>query len=275
MTAVSAPVTAGSSRFRSAQVGGFQVAGIQFPPLLALPVHTHERATVAVILRGSFMELTNPGQRRCPAGSVLVEPAGEPHGNRFDGAGAAVLVVQPDPAWAELLDPFLGLLAQTHYQRDPFVAGLAHRAAAELTAPDAVAPFALEGLVLQLLAVLDRVVRSTPAHTERHPPRWLPQARALLHDRYLEQLRVSDIAAAVEVHPVHLARTFRAYYGVGVAAYLRGLRLDQAARQLAGTEASIADIAVQAGFYDQSHFTRTFKRQYGSTPLAYRHAAKM
>jgi AraC family transcriptional regulator len=274
MTAVSAPVTAGCTRSRSVEVGGFHVAGIRFPPLLALPLHTHERATVAVILHGSFQGLTSHGDHPCPAGSMLIEPAGEPHGNRFDGAGATVLVVQPDPAQAELLDPFARMLATADHRRDASVAGLAHRAAQELTAPDAVAPLALEGLVLQLLAVSARGASTSRAQPERSAPWWLEQARAMLHDHYQEQLHVSDIAAAVGVHPVHLARTFRARYGTGVAAYLRGLRLQQAAHRLADTDASIADIAGQAGFYDQSHFTRTFKRHYGSTPQRYRHAAK-
>jgi AraC-like DNA-binding protein len=37
---------------------------------------------------------------------------------------------------------------------------------------------------------------------------------------------------------------------------------------------TIADIAAQAGFYDQSHFTRTFKRKFGLTPQEYRRAAR-
>jgi AraC family transcriptional regulator len=274
MTGVSAPVTVGCTRSRSVDVGGFHVAGIKFPPLLALPLHTHERATVAVILHGSFQALTRHRDHPCPAGSMLIEPAGEPHGNRFNGAGATVLVVQPDPARAELLDPFTRMLATADHRRDASVAVLAHRAAQELTAPDAVAPLALEGLVLQLLSVSARAASTSRVHPESSAPRWLEQARAMLHDRYQEQLHVSDIAAAVGVHPVHLTRTFRARYGTGVAAYLRGLRLQQAAQRLADTDLSIADIAGQAGFYDQSHFTRTFKRQYGSTPQSYRHAAK-
>jgi AraC-like DNA-binding protein len=43
---------------------------------------------------------------------------------------------------------------------------------------------------------------------------------------------------------------------------------------LAGSTSTIADIAAQAGFYDQSHFTRTFKRKYGLTPHDYWRAAR-
>ena len=73
---------------------------------------------------------------------------------------------------------------------------------------------------------------------------------------------------------MHLTRTFRIHYGVTVGAYLRNLRLEQAARALADSMSTIADIAAQAGFYDQSHFTRTFKRKFGLTPQEYRRAAR-
>ena len=55
-----------------------------------------------------------------------------------------------------------------------------------------------------------------------------------------------------------------------VGAYVRALRLNWAAERLAASRDSIAQIALQAGFYDQSHFSRTFKRQFGCTPLEYR-----
>jgi AraC family transcriptional regulator len=59
-----------------------------------------------------------------------------------------------------------------------------------------------------------------------------------------------------------------------IGAYLRKLRLDHAAHALSAGTDSIADIALQAGFFDQSHFSRTFKLHYGLTPRDYRrHAA--
>jgi transcriptional regulator GlxA family with amidase domain len=52
------------------------------------------------------------------------------------------------------------------------------------------------------------------------------------------------------------------------------LRLTWAAGRLTDSDDGIAQIALDAGFYDQSHFTRTFKRHFGLTPLAYRRAAR-
>jgi AraC family transcriptional regulator len=274
MSAGAVPVTLGSSRSRCVDVDGFRVTRVRFPPLLKLPLHTHERATVAVILNGSFDGLMRSSSHPCPAASVLTEPPGEPHGNLFERAGADVLTVQPDPARLELLEPFAALLGEVNHMRDLVVTALARRVADELRAPDDVTPFAVEGLILEMLALTARLRLVPEPGAGRQSPRWLGEARTLLHDRYTERLRVTDIAGAVGVHPVHLARVFRLHYGTPVGAYMRGLRLTWAAGRLRDSDDGIAQIALQAGFFDQSHFTRTFKRQFGLTPLAYRHAAR-
>ena len=269
-----APVTLGSTGSRRAEVDGFRVTLVRFPPLLTLPLHTHERATVAVILNGSFDGLMRHTSRPCPAGTVLTEPPGEPHGNVFERAGASVLTIQPDPGQLELLEPFGGVLGEVNHMRDLAVATVARRVAGELHIPDGVTPFAVEGLVLELLAIAARLrMKRGPGPAHRSPP-WLAEARALLHDRYRERLRVTDIAGAVGVHPVHLARVFRLHYGTSVGAYARGLRLSWAAERLRDSEDAIAQIALAADFFDQSHFTRSFKQQFGLTPLAYRKAAR-
>jgi AraC family transcriptional regulator len=274
MSTGAVPVTLGSSWSRCDDVDGFRVTRVRFPPLLKLTLHTHERATVAVILNGSFDGLMRSSSHPCPAATVLTEPPGEPHGNLFERAGADVLTVQPDPARLELLEPFTGLLGEVNHMRDLAVTALARRVAGELSAPDDVTPFAVEGLILEMLALTARLRTVPGPGPGRRPPHWLGEARALLHDRYGERLRVTEVADAVGVHPVHLARVFRLHYGTPVGAYLRDLRITWAAARLMDSDDSIAQIAVRAGFFDQSHFTRAFKRQFGLTPRAYRNAAR-
>ena len=52
--------------------------------------------------------------------------------------------------------------------------------------------------------------------------------------------------------------------------YLRRLRLDFAAREIANTETLLGEIAIAAGFADQSHLTKTFKAYFGLKPSEYR-----
>jgi AraC family transcriptional regulator len=78
------------------------------------------------------------------------------------------------------------------------------------------------------------------------------------------------LAAAVGVHPVHLARVFRKFHACSVGDYVRQLRIEYASRQLATTDQPLANIALAAGFADQSHFSRTFKQHTRMLPTEFR-----
>ena len=104
----------------------------------------------------------------------------------------------------------------------------------------------------------------------RPAPAWLQQARALVEAHFAEPLTLAAVARRVGVHPVHLARTFRRVHQTTFAAYVRHVRIEFARRELAASIAPLGDIAAAAGFCDQSHFSRLFKRYTGLTPAEYR-----
>ena len=81
---------------------------------------------------------------------------------------------------------------------------------------------------------------------------------------------MSQLAQEVGVHPVHVARTFRAAYDLTPGQYLRRLRVDWAAEQIKNTERPLVEIALAAGFADQSHLSRAFKSYLSTTPAAWR-----
>jgi AraC family transcriptional regulator len=114
------------------------------------------------------------------------------------------------------------------------------------------------------------LVQLEPPESRRTPSQWLRRAVEELHARFGEPIGLSELARAVGVHPVSLARAFRACFGTSLGAYLRQLRVDQAAEQLVSTDLPIAAIAVSTGFSDQSHLTRLFRRAIGTTPARFR-----
>jgi AraC family transcriptional regulator len=69
---------------------------------------------------------------------------------------------------------------------------------------------------------------------------------------------------------MHLARLFRQRFGYSMGEFVRRQRIAWACGQLARSDAPIAAIALTAGFADQAHFTRTFRRVTGCTPSWYR-----
>ena len=81
---------------------------------------------------------------------------------------------------------------------------------------------------------------------------------------------LSELAAIHRVHPVYLCQAFRAAFGVNVGEFVRAVRFEWARACLVSGDRSIADIALAAGFSDQAHFSRDFKRRMGMSPRRYR-----
>jgi AraC family transcriptional regulator len=84
---------------------------------------------------------------------------------------------------------------------------------------------------------------------------------------------MAEVAAAAGVHPVHLARVFRKQFGMTVGEYQRRLRLAWAGKELLRGDTDLATLALEAGFADQSHFTRAFRWMTGMTPGELRRVA--
>jgi AraC family transcriptional regulator len=101
-------------------------------------------------------------------------------------------------------------------------------------------------------------------------PEWLTAVRSHLTTHPDTRMTLEDLGDLAGVHPVHLASAFQRFYGMPVAAYQRRMRIEAACRALETTDASIADVALGAGFADQSHFGRALKRSLGLTPAQYR-----
>ena len=95
-------------------------------------------------------------------------------------------------------------------------------------------------------------------------------ASTVVSDWKPEPLTLSAVARAAAIHPSHLARTFRKYHGRPVGEYVRALRVEHAAREIAGTNTPLSEISVRFGFFDQSHFSRVFKQYTGMTPAEFR-----
>ena len=127
---------------------------------------------------------------------------------------------------------------------------------------------------LEMLEMCAEVARSSVKSSRPVRPRWLTRAKELLSENFSEHMTLSDIAAAVGVHPVYLAGVFRQHYHCSIGEYVRRLRVEFASRQLSQTSAPIIEIALAAGFAHQSHFSRTFKRLTGLTPARYRAATR-
>lgn len=103
-------------------------------------------------------------------------------------------------------------------------------------------------------------------------PRWLARVQEHLHASIENPLTLTELARDAGVHRARLSRTFRAHFGCSVGEYHRQIRVAWAASEIARNVMTLAEISVRAGFADQSHFCRVFRRGTGMTPRQYRDA---
>jgi AraC family transcriptional regulator len=202
--------------------------------------------------------------------SVITKPPGADHANALTGRGARCLVLELTAGRLAQLHEHLRVFDDVRSVAPPAVIHLAARATAELSAPDSLSSVVLEGLALEIVAASARAT-SRVAHraADRPAAAWLDRAREILHESP-EDVTLSSLAAAVGLHPVYVARAFRARHGCSVGDYARRLRIRRAALEITEGAHSLATVAARAGFADQSHFSRVFRRLTGVSPAEYR-----
>lgn len=249
-----------------AALRGLRCAEALYPPGLRLPRHVHEKPSITVIAAGSLVELQGRALRpaACEAGAVVLRPSGEPHGNDIGRGGVVNLELELEPA---LLERYGLSIARPQVLSPAAARALAPRLrwALALASRERTSALLVEALALELLAL----VLPEPL-CEPLPAAWLARVHDRIRDDFRRDLTVAELAREAGVHPVHLARAFRAEYGRSPGELVRALRVAWAAEELARGERPIGSIALEAGFYDQSHLTRAFRAAMGAPPGAYR-----
>jgi len=260
----------GGGPVRIARVGGFTLTEGVHADGTALPWHTHSGPTMCFVLQGSFTEISGGVSIACRPATFKVTPAGERHCDRFDQGDVRGLMIEVDPARVEGVRPYSRLLEERVAFQGGLLAAIAGRIHQEFRRMDQAAPLAIEGLLLELLAAGARS-SSQVSGTQQG---WLGDVIEMLRSHSGSHWTLSQLAAAVQVHPVTLARAFRRAHACSVGEYVRRLRLERAAQELGETTRPIAEIAMTAGFADQSHFSNVFRRQTGMSPSAFRRSLR-
>jgi transcriptional regulator GlxA family with amidase domain len=102
------------------------------------------------------------------------------------------------------------------------------------------------------------------------PYRELEAVLNYLLTHYEEKIDFHGLARLASLSLSQLDRRFKRLFQLTPQQFLLRVRLNAACQMLTSTEKGISQIALQTGFYDQSYFTKHFRRQMGATPTAYR-----
>lgn len=232
------------------------------------PRHSHDQYGVGFIVNGAQKSWSGRGQVEATAGDLITTNPGEVHdGEPLSEYGRQWRMIYLDPS------EFLGTLVGEELHRSqelvhPVVrkVPLANQFLTtyrELSNPASSIESRQEQMVL-LTWMLFQELGEQPARTSLASPD-LTAVVEFLHDASSAPHSLSELASLVDLSRFQLIRAFKAQLGITPYAYLSQLRVNHA-RRLISQGASMADAAQIAGFSDQSHMSRAFRCQLGTTP---------
>ncbi len=233
-----------------------------------MPDHDHGIPYISLVLSGGYRERVDGVDRTCGPNESVTHPAGEVHSVKFLARKTRIIRIESDTDFREMADYGLDYISGYAKSGGPDMARLCARFFVELKRADRFSPLALHGLIFELMAELGRI-RST--HVESGDPDSLVnRAMEYLRAEFRGPVTLQNAAEELAVHPVYLSREFHRRQGVTFGDYLRAVRIEAACDELANGTKRLCDIASDLGFYDQSHFTHTFRKAVGLTPSDYR-----
>ena len=230
-----------------------------------IPLHVHAEPVLSLVLAGEGVEEVGSRTRALAAQDLLFTPSHAPHGYRFGVKGQWFNIQLSDDWLARKTDGQRALPATAQIIRGNAASVWAARVRSEVRLRDSVSNLAIEGAMILMIADLARL-RDDGAPTR---PRWLNRVEETINATSAAPLSMDELSTIAGVHPRHLLRTFRKYHGTTVANYVRQRQLQQARVAIATSQHPLAMVALDAGFADQSHFTRAFRKAYGETPAEY------
>jgi AraC family transcriptional regulator len=252
---------------RTLEVPGIAVCEALYKPAREIPAQRHAWARLCLTVDGGYEVDWLRKRLRCGPAALVFHPPGQLYGARIADSGSHCFTVGFDPA----------ALTRTAVDRIDFERlnaarrspprWLAYQLRLELQLRDDLSIAALESILVALLEELS-ALPGLEARSAAAP--WLERVREQIEDEFQNRHTLESLARSAGVHRIHVAREFRRRFGCTVGHYIRQRRVEFACHRLTTSDDPLSEIALDAGFADQSHFTNTFRFLSGLTPGRFR-----
>jgi AraC family transcriptional regulator len=218
--------------------------------------HAHDWPMLSFFVLGAYSNRTEVGDRYVCGPSAVLYRAGARHANAVSADGFEQVEIEFDPAWLR----FSGLPDMPVAHMTGGCIGAATRAMVRTC-----------GKVMdeeRFATALRWFLTIAVEHSGGSRPVWVDQVTSRLRQNLA--LRVNDLAREVARHPSWLGTAYRGAVGEGILETAARLRVEHAVRLLRETDLTYCEIANDAGFCDQSHMNRSFRRVLDRLPSTVR-----
>lgn len=241
---------------------------IDYPAGLIQPPHTHDYASLTLVLKGELIETAHGRVEHARPLSVVTKASHVPHSDRFGSNGCKTLQIKLSPGFSFRecgIEP-----RNVVWNSD----GIAIRPLLRIL-------YSLERDCLPdwlaLLCVYEALEQLANARdsNQKSPP-WVMQIKELIDSSDpFQPLPMIQLQELAQVHPVHITRQFRRQFGCSIREYFQYRRIRESISFVAEGSTTLADVAYRCAFADQAHFCRMFRAVVGLTAGDYRRVIKM
>lgn len=221
-----------------------------------VPEHAHDWPVLSIFVLGGYLNRTEIGRCSIDGPSAVLYRAGAAHRNTALSFGFEQIEIEFDPSW-------LGRAPVPSAPVSHWIGGRAGSMARSLAqyCSGAISAAGIRAAIRQFMWA------GRGAQERRLAP-WVDVvSRRLRNDT---SLKVRELAQRVGLHPSWVGSAYRQATGEGLLEAATRFRIEHASRLLRETEQRYADVALEAGFYDQSHMNRSFRRLLRRLPTAVR-----
>lgn len=220
--------------------------------------HYHENIHISYVLEGGCVETKKKEYEIIP-GTITYYYAGEEH--------RVIKVARPTQRVnLEISNGFMQQFDIREDQNDklitnnPDVPLFMATVFRELTEQDVHSTMAITEGILGILGP------NNPFGAGSHIPHWVDTVKEYLRANISESISLTELGLVADVHPITISKKFPRYTHCSLSAFVRKLRIEKALTMIKDPDIPLVSIAYECGFFDQSHFIRTFKIMTGILP---------
>ncbi|MEM1323253.1 MAG: AraC family transcriptional regulator [Bacteroidota bacterium] len=246
-------------------LSGFTLSKTGHDQYMKVPKHEHEYPYISLSLAGIYHEKSIVSEYHIKSGNSIFRPKGFEHKNEIGAQHSLCFNIEIEK---ELAD-------HKHYSKTPNSVQFERNNLEILKIFYGFqCDFSDELLALSLEENLYHLLNQQ--HFEKRLGRapWIGKIKKEIRLQPDRTYRIEDVANALHLHPNYFVRKFKEKTGFTFGEYLLRQRIAMGIDLMLHSSKSLTEIAMDCGFYDQSHFIRHFKHFFGTTPFHYRQVVK-
>ena len=223
-----------------------------------ISVHAHSKPYLCLLASGTYKEESNTSDI-ISQGEVLYRTANYEHSNSFSNKGGLCLNIEMNDCEQIMTLNELHLPSKVSKQKGVIELYKLLYALKQGLPNDVINIYCYESMI----AVIN-------VFNGKGDLNWVKKMKERIDDNPIETISLDKLSIEFSLHPNYIVRKFKEITGFKLSEYLTKIRLEHSVKYLLSNEENITTIALESGFYDQSHFNKNFKKLLDTTPNHFR-----